>query len=229
MDVDQLIKLVRDRAPSDEPLALVRSAVEVSEDVTALADGVVTHFVGEARQAGHSWTEIGDVLGVSKQAVHQKFVKQPPGIPAMGRYTDRAHTLLHNAQIEARSLRHDFVGTEHLLLAVFRDPESLAAVSLADHHVTADAVRSRVENMIGPGHQVVRGEQPLTPRARKVLDHALGEALKLGHNYVGTEHLLLGMMREKNGVAARVLKELGVRRDKLVQTIVSRLAAARAN
>ena len=225
MDMDQLIKLVRDRSDDASPLGLVHSAVEVSEDVASVADAVVNHYVERAREAGHSWSEIGAAMGVSKQAVHQRFVKQSDRIPAMARFTGRAITALDNAQAEARGLSHNFVGTEHLLLGMLRDRDAVGTKVLEEFGVTAGAVKERVEQMIGPGKQRVTGEQPLTPRAAAVLDRCLSEALKLGHNYVGTEHLMLALYGEKQGVASRVMKELGVRKkSELERKVVEALA-----
>ena len=227
MDMDQLIRLVRDRADAESPLGLLQSAVRVSEDVSAVADSVVNHYVERARSAGHSWSEIGSAMGVSKQAVHQKFVKQVASLPVFGRFTGRATTALENAQAEARGLNHNFVGTEHLLLGILRDRDAVGTKALATLGVSAEAVQREVESLIGRGEQRVHGEQPLTPRATRAVERSLSEALKLGHNYVGTEHLLLGVVAEKDGVAAKVLKTLGVKKGALTQTIASILSGYR--
>ena len=224
MDMDELLELVRERADDPSPLGLVKSAVRVSEDVASVTDAVVSHYVEQARSAGHSWSEVGQAMGVSKQAVHQKYVKATPMPPVFGRLTGRAQTALDNAQAEARGLKHNFVGTEHLLLGMMRDRDAVATRALAAFDVGYDDVRSRVEAIIGAGAHRVSGEQPLTPRAARALERSLGEALKLGHNYVGTEHLLLGVVGEKAGVAARVLKDLGVKKGALAQAIIALLS-----
>ncbi|HVM07554.1 MAG TPA: Clp protease N-terminal domain-containing protein [Acidimicrobiales bacterium] len=224
MDLDQLIRLVRDRADDPSPLGLVHAAVAVSDDVTAVADAVVSHYVEQARNAGHSWAEIGGALGVSKQAVHQKFVKQAASFSFGSRFTGRARTALDNAQAEARGLDHNFVGTEHLLLGILRDRDAVATKALERLGVSPPPVQQAIESMIGRGPQRVHGDQPLTPRAVRALERSLSEALKMGHNYIGTEHLLLGLVGEKDGVAARVLKDLGVKKGALVQTIAQLVA-----
>jgi hypothetical protein len=225
MDMDQLIKLVRDRADDSSPLGLVHSAVEVSEDVASIADAVVNHYVERARESGHSWAEIGGAMGVSKQAVHQRFVTKSDRVQLMARFTGRAVTAIDNAQAEARGLSHNFVGTEHLLLGMLRDRDAVGSRVLESYGVTGAAVKERVEKMIVRGKQRVTGDQPLTPRAAAVLDRCLSEALKLGHNYVGTEHLMLALYGEKQGVASRVMKELGVgKKSELERKVVEALA-----
>ena len=226
VDLDQLIKLVRDRSDTTEPLALVQSAVDVAEDVGAISDSMVSHFVEQARLAGHSWSEVGDALGVSKQAVHHRFVTQAQRIPAYGRFTGRAKTAVDNAQAEARAMQHDQIDTEHLLLGIVRDKDGLASAVLGDHGVDPDGVRERIGALVERGPKRVAGELPLAPRAHGALERTLGEALRLGHNYVGTEHVLLALYAEKEGVASKVMQELGIKKKAdLERTIVARLTA----
>ncbi len=133
-----------------------------------------------------------------------------PGSGAFGRFTDRARDVLNLAQEEAQRLHHHYIGTEHLLLGLVREDEGIAAQALKGLGVGLDTVRGRVEALVGRGDQEVTGEMPLTRRAKKVLELAIDEARRLGHHYLSTEHLLLGMIREGEGVGARVLHELGV-------------------
>jgi ATP-dependent Clp protease ATP-binding subunit ClpA len=125
------------------------------------------------------------------------------------RFTDRARRVVMLAQEEARMLNHNYIGTEHLLLGLIHEGEGLAARALASLDISLAAVRSEVEQTIGQGQQPASGHVPFTPRAKKVLELALRESLQLGHNYIGTEHILLGLIREGEGVAAQVLAELG--------------------
>jgi hypothetical protein len=131
-----------------------------------------------------------------------------PGV-VFERFTDRARRVLVLAQEEARLLNHNFIGTEHLLLGLIQENEGVAAQALAQLEISLDAVRAKVEEAIGRSDAVLDGSPPFTPRSKKVLELALREALQRGHNYIGTEHLLLGLVREGEGVAAQVLVGLG--------------------
>ena len=125
------------------------------------------------------------------------------------RFTDRARRVLVLAQEEARDLNHAFIGTEHILLGLIREGEGVAAKALDALGVTFDVVREKVEEAIGANTNPSPGSPPFTPRAKKVLELSLREALQLGHSYIGTEHMLLGLVREGEGVAAQVLNDLG--------------------
>jgi ATP-dependent Clp protease ATP-binding subunit ClpC len=125
------------------------------------------------------------------------------------RFTDRARHSVVLAQVEARMLNHNYIGTEHILLGLVHEGDGVAARALASLDVSLEAVRNRVEEIIGQGQAEPTGHIPFTPRAKKVLELALREALQLGHTYIGTEHLLLGLVREGEGVAAQVLVEVG--------------------
>ena len=125
------------------------------------------------------------------------------------RFTDRARRVVVLAQEEARMLNHNYIGTEHILLGLLREGEGVAAKALESLGISLDAVRQQVEEIIGQGQQAPSGHIPFTPRAKKVLELSLRESLQLGHNYIGTEHILLGLIREGDGVAAQVLVKLG--------------------
>jgi ATP-dependent Clp protease ATP-binding subunit ClpC len=126
------------------------------------------------------------------------------------RFTERARQVVVLAQDEARSLRHNYIGTEHLLLGLLREEEGLAARVLGELGVELEAVRAQVGRVVGEGEEITTGQIPFTPRAKKVLELALRESRALGHQYIGTEHILLGLVRENDGVAARILLDLGV-------------------
>jgi len=145
------------------------------------------------------------------------------------RFTDRARRVVVLAQEEARLLNHDHIGTEHILLGLIHEGEGVAYLALTELGISLDAVRAQVEAEIGQGSEAPGGHIPFTPRAKKVLELSLREALQLGHNYIGTEHILLGLIREGEGVAARVLVGLGAGLDRVRQQVVQLLANAGAS
>src|SRR5262252_4759274 len=139
------------------------------------------------------------------------------------RFTDRARRVVVLAQEEARTLNHDYIGTEHILLGLIGEGEGVAAKALESLGISLEAVRQQVEEIIGQGQQAPSGHIPFTPRAKKVLELALREAQQLGHNYIGTEHLLLGLIREGEGVAAQVLVKLGADLNRVRQQVIQLL------
>jgi ATP-dependent Clp protease ATP-binding subunit ClpA len=143
------------------------------------------------------------------------------------RFTERARRVVVLAQEEARMLDHNYIGTEHILLGLIHEGEGVAAKALESLGISLEAVRQQVEDIIGQGQSASTGHIPFTPRAKKVLELSLREALELGHNYIGTEHLLLGLAREGEGVAAQVLMKQGADmnriREKVVQFLGSRV------
>lgn len=140
------------------------------------------------------------------------------------RFTDRARRVVVLAQEEAKMLNHNYIGTEHILLGLIHEGEGLAAQALESVGVSLDAVREQVQDIIGQGQQPPSGHIPFTPRAKKVLELCLREALQLGHNYIGTEHILLGLIREGEGVAAQVLVRLGADLNKVRQQVLQMLS-----
>ena len=140
------------------------------------------------------------------------------------RFTDRARRVVVLAQEEARMLNHNYIGTEHILLGLIHEGEGVAAKALESLGISLEAVRSQVEEIIGQGQQAPSGHIPFTPRAKKVLELSLREALQLGHNYIGTEHILLGLIREGEGVAAQVLVKLGADLNRVRQQVIQLLA-----
>src|SRR5205809_955148 len=137
-----------------------------------------------------------------------------------GRFTDRARRVVVLAQEEARMLNHNYIGTEHILLGLIHEGEGVAAKALESLGSSLEGVRQHVEEIIGRGEAAPSGHIPFTPRAKKVLELSLREALQLGHNYIGTEHILLGLIREEEGVAAQVLERLGLTLDRIRQEVV---------
>jgi ATP-dependent Clp protease ATP-binding subunit ClpC len=140
------------------------------------------------------------------------------------RFTDRARRVVVLAQEEARMLNHNYIGTEHILLGLIHEGEGVAAKGLESLGISLEGVRSQVEEIIGQGQQAPSGHIPFTPRAKKVLELSLREALQLGHNYIGTEHILLGLIREGEGVAAQVLVKLGADLNRVRQQVIQLLS-----
>ena len=140
------------------------------------------------------------------------------------RFTDRARRVVVLAQEEARMLNHSYIGTEHILLGLIHEGDGVAAKALQSLDVSLGAVREQVREIIGQGQQAPSGHIPFTPRAKKVLELSLREALQLGHNYIGTEHILLGLIREGEGVAAQVLVQLGADLNRVRQTVIQLLS-----
>jgi ATP-dependent Clp protease ATP-binding subunit ClpC len=143
------------------------------------------------------------------------------------RFTDRARRVVVMAQAEAGALNHNYIGTEHLLLGLLREGDGVAARALESLGVSLESARRQVEEMIGTGQDSPSGHIPFTPRAKDVLKLSLAEALRFGHNYIGTEHLLLGLVREGDGVAAQALVVLGVDLNQVRTQVISLLGEHR--
>ncbi|MCL1899487.1 MAG: NDP-hexose 4-ketoreductase, partial [Promicromonosporaceae bacterium] len=140
------------------------------------------------------------------------------------RFTDRARRVVVLAQEEARLLNHNYIGTEHILLGLIHEGEGVAAKALEALGISLESIRKQVIEQIGEGQQAPGGHIPFTPRAKRVLELSLREALQLGHNYIGTEHILLGLIREGEGVAAQVLTKMGADLGKLRQQVIQQLS-----
>jgi ATP-dependent Clp protease ATP-binding subunit ClpA len=140
------------------------------------------------------------------------------------KFTDRARLVVVLAQEEARALKHNYIGTEHILLGLLREEEGLAARVLQSLDITVEGVRAQVVRIVGSGEEVTAGQIPFTPRAKKVLELALREALSLGHNYISTEHILLGLGREDDGVAVRILRDFGADAETIRNEVIRMLS-----
>src|SRR5450759_2911857 len=140
------------------------------------------------------------------------------------RFTEKARRIVVSAQEEARMLNQNYIGTEHLLLGLIREQDGIAAKALESLNISLEDVHAQVEELIGRGTYVPTGHIPFTPRAKKVLELSLREALQLGHNYIGTEHILLGLIREGEGVAAQVLLNLGADLEKVRSAVIQLLS-----
>ena len=238
IDVERMARWVRGRTRGCSELERLGLAVNVGTDLDRMRDQLVDLFVEEARRAGASWSQIGERLGVTKQAAHQRHGARPRLFDGrrrrsqnegerngpFRRLTEGARHVLVVAQEEARRLGHDYLGTEHILLGLLAEPKEKAALALGDLGLTADHVRARIKAIIGVGPGGVGRRVPFTPRTKKVLELAVREARNLGHEPVGTEHLLLGLAREGEGVAATVLRESGADPAKVREAVLARMA-----
>jgi hypothetical protein len=225
--VAQLVSSVTAAEGTD--LDRVRAAVVMADDLGAVGDQVVNHFVEAARGAGCSWSQIGAQLGVSKQAAQQAFVAPTHrrgrfGRRQEGRFGGRmgpgARAAIKGACEEAAALGHDHVGTEHFLLAL-GEGTGVAAAALRRLGVDQEAVRGHVDDIVARGTPGGSGYPPLTARTKKVLELAVRESIRLHHDRVGTEHLLLAIVREGDGMAAQILvQKLGLELSQVRQTVL---------
>jgi hypothetical protein len=216
-----LIEEVEAASPSQEPLDLLATASATARDVGDLTDAMLSHFVDRCRRAGHSWAEIGTGLGVTKQAVQKRFTNMRVEPVGWERFTPRARQLVEvHAPAAAAELGHDWIGTEHLLLGFYADPEALAPRILTGFGLERDAVVAGIEQR---ARLTAPGIGPLTPRAWAALASSVREAVQLGHNYVGTEHELLGLLSGVGGTAAEILTEAGITHDSARSKVVDLL------
>ncbi len=223
--LDELISSVHTAVPAGDPLDQLAEALRTVGQLEDVGDALLGHFVDRCRADGRSWSEISSALGVSKQAAHKRFSPGSDRAVAFDRFTPRAREVLRLAAEEARRLGHGEVRTEHLLLALFVDPDSLAAFALAGAGIDGAAVASRVEATVPASSPGPKGELPFTPATLDLLRAAVEEALAFGHNYIGTEHQLLGLFRLPDDPAAAILTELGADRDDLRRRVTEKLSS----
>lgn len=203
--LDDLIAGVE--AEHADPLARIGGAVLVGDHLGDTADHLVGHFVDRARRAGASWTDIGRSMGVSKQAVQKRFVPKEANHD-FSRFTPRARNVVVASQNEARAAGNVEIRPEHLVLGLLAEPEGVAMRVLADRGVTVDAVRQAAANALPPRVDEYPALIPFDPQAKKALELTFREAHRLGHGFVGTEHVLLALLEVEDG--AGVLSGLGV-------------------
>jgi ATP-dependent Clp protease ATP-binding subunit ClpA len=219
--LDDLINVIKQ--VHDEPLEQLTDAVLAAETLGEVADHLIGHFVDQARKSGASWTEIGKCMGVTKQAAQKRFVpKADAALDAQAgfaRFTPRARNVVVVAQNKAHEAGNNEIGTAHLLLALFAESEGLAAKLLAGQGIDADKVNKAVT--LPPRAADVPALVPFDGHAKKALELTFRQALRLGHNYVGTEHLLLALYEEEddNGI----LHQLGVDKDRFERELVAAL------
>jgi len=229
--LDDLITLVKTRRPGGDPLDRLTEAVQVGEHLGEVSDHLIGHFVDQARRAGSSWTEIGQYMGVTKQAAQKRFVPRAGNGPealdvgVFGRFTDRARQVIVAAQEEARRTGQPLIGPEHLVLGVLTVPEGLAAQTITALGVTPDAVQAAMEAGLAPATETPTGHVPFSGPAKKAIELTARESLRLGHDFVGTEHILLGVLADAESPAAAALAGIGIGHAAVEDWIVERITA----
>jgi Clp amino terminal domain, pathogenicity island component len=211
--LDDLIEAIT-KVHSD-PLERLSDAVIAADHLGDVADHLIGHFVDQARRSGASWTEIGRSMGVTKQAAQKRFVSKDPSEPSdldpsqgFSRFTERARNAVVAAQNEARAAGNDQIRPEHLALGLLIDPDALAARSIIARGVPLDTVRQTVTATLPPPAEHIPDLIPYDSQARKALELTFREALRMGHNYIGTEHILLALLELEDGTG--VLASLGL-------------------
>ena len=211
--LDDLIEAIK-KVHSD-PLEQLTDAVLAADHLGDVADHLIGHFVDQARRSGASWTSIGASMGVTKQAAQKRFVPKGPGQPfdldpnqGFSRFTERARNAVVASQNEARNAGNDQISPDHLILGLLAEPGALAAAAIIAQGVSLDAVRQAVTAALPPSVDEVPSLIPFGPRAKKALELTFRQALRLGHNYVGTEHILLALLELEDGDG--VFTRLGV-------------------
>jgi hypothetical protein len=227
--LQDVIQLVEADTEDGHPLRRLQVASDLVQSLTEVGDAALGYFVDQARHAGHSWSEIGEALGVSKQAAQQKqTVRLSLGLngPTFERFTPRARTVVIEAEAMARQWGHGSVGTEHLLLALYREPDGVAAQILNASGFSLEAAEAALEARTTRGPGTPDGKVPFAPTAIAAFTGALASALEMGHNYIGTEHLLLGLARG-DGPAADVLGDAGLTLEVIERRVTDVLARYR--
>jgi hypothetical protein len=224
--LDDLIEAIK-RVHTDA-LQQLSDAVIAADHLGEVADHLIGHFVDQARRSGASWTDIGRSMGVSKQAAQKRFVPKADASDldpsqGFGRFTPRARNVVVTAQNEARAAGNDEIVPAHLVLGLLSEPEGLAARALVAEGVSLDSVRQAATAALPPAAEQVPDLVPFDTRARKALELTFREALRLGHNYVGTEHILLALLELEDG--AGPLTGLGVDKAAVEAHITAALAA----
>ncbi|WP_088986034.1 Clp protease N-terminal domain-containing protein [Micromonospora chokoriensis] len=227
--LDDLIQAIK--TAHTDALDQLTDAVIAADHLGEVADHLIGHFVDQARRSGASWTDIGRSMGVSKQAAQKRFVPKASTDAAaldpnagFSRFTPRARNVVMASQEEARANGNAEIGPEHLVLGLLAEPEALAARVMADLGVTPEVVREAVAAALPPRVEQVPDLIPYDARGKKALELTFREALRLGHNYIGTEHILLALLEQEDG--AGVLTSLGLEKAAVEADLATALAAA---
>ncbi|MGC5532268.1 Clp protease N-terminal domain-containing protein [Streptomyces sp. SR-10] len=230
--LDDLIEAIK--KSNADALEQLSGAVIAADHLGDVADHLIGHFVDQARRSGASWTDIGRSMGVTRQAAQKRFVPKKGDSASdldpsqgFGRFTQRARNVVMAAHNEAQAARHAEILPAHLVLGLLAEPESIAAGVLLGPEVTPDALRTAATAALPAAAEEVPELIPYDADSRKVLELTFREALRLGHNYVGTEHILLALLEFEGGTG--VLSGLGVEKDAVsaaVETAVTEAAAA---
>jgi hypothetical protein len=211
--LDDLIEAITRAYPG--ALDQLSGAVLVADHLGDVADHLIGHFVDQARRSGASWTDIGRSMGVTKQAAQKRFVPKDPGqVPDLDasqgftRFTPRARNAVMAAQNEARAAGHDQISPEHLVLGLLSEPDGVGAAAIVAQGVSLDSAREAVIAALPPPAAGVPALIPFGSQAKKALELTFREALRMGHNYIGTEHILLALLELEDG--GGVLTGLGI-------------------
>jgi Clp amino terminal domain, pathogenicity island component len=205
LNLQELIEQIDTDLTGSDELAKVTEARQRANTLSGVGDQLIDHFVTRARAAGLSWSQIGGALGVTKQAAQQRWMG-----PTFSRFTERARHAVVTAQATARELRHAVVGPEHVILGLLAVEGGAAAQVMVEIAGSAETIRQRVAAAIPPGTETPPAHVPFGPETKDAMKLALEQALELGHNYIGTEHLLLGLLKVPDGQGARLLAGLGI-------------------
>ncbi|MFG1882904.1 Clp protease N-terminal domain-containing protein [Micromonospora sp. NPDC049102] len=227
--LDDLIQAIK-KAHTDA-LDQLTDAVIAADHLGEVADHLIGHFVDQARRSGASWTDIGRSMGVSKQAAQKRFVAKGSTDAAaldpnagFGRFTPRARNVVMASQEEARAAGNPEIGPAHLVLGLLAEPDGLAARVLTGRGATPEAVREAVGAALLPTSADVPDLIPYNAAGKKALELTFREALRLGHNYIGTEHILLALLEQEDGTG--VLTDLGLTKEAVEGDLSAALAAA---
>lgn len=227
-----LISDLNNELPDADLLAKIGAAQQRAHTLSDLGDQLVGHYVALARSEGASWSQIGDAIGVSKQAAQQKLGMPRKGGVTFERFTQRARDVVVFSQEVARAHQHEEIGTEHVLLGLLRDPLGLSAKVLATLAGSTDRVRAATEARFpADGKKALKGHIPFTAQSKEALAQALQAALRFGHNYIGTEHVLLGMLAVEDATGTLILADLGITQEAVEQELrkeLLRFAAQKA-
>ncbi|MEU8153705.1 Clp protease N-terminal domain-containing protein [Micromonospora sp. NPDC048986] len=226
--LDDLIQAIK--TAHTDALDQLTDAVIAADHLGEIADHLIGHFVDQARRSGASWTDIGRSMGVTKQAAQKRFVPKATEAAALdpnagfGRFTPRARNVVIASQEEARASGNAEIGPGHLVLGLLAEPDGLAARVMAGRGATPEAVREAVAAVLPPRAEQVPDLIPYDARGKKALELTFREALRLGHNYIGTEHILLALLEQEDG--AGVLTNLGLEKATVEADLATALAAA---
>lgn len=226
--LDDLISAIKSRHPDGDPLGQLSDAVTLGEHLGEVADHLIGHFVDRARNSGASWTEIGHSMGVTKQAVQKRFVPKEGTTLAddlrnYSRYTPRAREALVQAQAEARAAGSSHITPEHLVLGLVHLREALAAKAMATLGADLDVLKEAITGGFPPAPDGASDLIPFNAPSKKVLELTLREALRLGHNYVGTEHILLGVLSLQDEPVVTLLASMDVTKEGAEREIIKML------
>ncbi|GAA4991705.1 Clp protease N-terminal domain-containing protein [Yinghuangia aomiensis] len=220
INLADLIAHLDEELPDADELSRIGEARLRAQTLADLGDQLIDHYVSKAKRNGASWTEIGDAIGVSKQAAQQRHAPNP-----FAGFTDLGRHSIVLAQEAARTYKHAFIGTEHMLLGVLGETRGPAYEVLVAKAGSEQSVRDAVRDVMPPtGEKALRGHIAFRPESKDAIEQARRASADLGHDWVGTEHLLLGLVRVEDSPAAQILRSLGFTSESLHETVKAEIA-----